>query len=58
VLTYLGERGLVPGKLLEVKEIRDVDGVVVVEDENGIPHSLGKPLAISILVRSTSENGD
>jgi DtxR family Mn-dependent transcriptional regulator len=58
VLTYLGERGLVPGKLLEVKEVRDVDGVVVVECENGIPHSLGKPLAVSILVRSTSESGD
>ncbi len=56
VLTYLGERGLVPGKLLEVKEVREVDGVVVVEDENGITHSLGKPLAISILVRSTSES--
>jgi DtxR family transcriptional regulator, Mn-dependent transcriptional regulator len=58
VLTYLGERGLVPGKLLEVKEVRDVDEVVVVEDENGTPHSLGKPLTISILVQSTSGSGD
>jgi DtxR family Mn-dependent transcriptional regulator len=58
VLSYLGERDLVPGKLLEVKEVRDVDGVVVVEDRNGTPYSLGKPLAGSILIRSTSESDD
>jgi DtxR family transcriptional regulator, Mn-dependent transcriptional regulator len=55
VLTYLGERGLVPGSLLEVKEVRDLDGVVTVEDEDGTPHSLGKLLANSILVWSTPE---
>ena len=51
VLTYLGERGLVPGRSLEVKEVRDLDGVVTVEDEEGISHSLGGSLARSIFVR-------
>lgn len=53
-LTYLWERGLVPGRLLDVKEVRDVDGVVAVEDEDGGCHSLGDTLASSIFVRSTS----
>src|ERR671921_2159474 len=35
VLDYLGERGLVPGRLLSVKEVRDLDRVVTVEDEDG-----------------------
>src|ERR687897_3608829 len=34
-LDYLGERGLVPGRLLCVREVRDLDGVVTVEDEDG-----------------------
>ena len=51
VLVYLGERGLVPGRSLEVKEVRDLDGVVTVEDEDGDRHSLGGPLARSIFVR-------
>ena len=51
-LTYLGERVLTPGRLLEVKEVRAVDGVVTVEDEDGITHSLGPVLAGSIFVRS------
>jgi len=55
VLAYLGKHGLVPGRLLEVKEVRDLDGVVTVEDEDGTPHSLGKLLATSILVWSTLE---
>ncbi len=53
-LTYLWERGLVPGRPLDVKEIRAVDGVVTVEDEDGGLHSLGGPVAGSIFVRSTS----
>jgi DtxR family Mn-dependent transcriptional regulator len=52
VLAFLGERGLVPGRLVEVKEVRDLDGVVTVEDEDGELHSLGRPLADSIFVRS------
>ena len=51
VLAYLGERGLVPGRSLEVKEVRELDGVVTVEDEEGVSHSLGGPLACSIFVR-------
>ena len=54
-LAYLGERGLVPGRLLKVGEVRDVDGVVTVEDEDGTTHSLGTSLAGSIFVRSPSE---
>jgi DtxR family transcriptional regulator, Mn-dependent transcriptional regulator len=51
-LTFLGERGLVPGRVLEVKEVRAVDGVVTVEDEDGESHALGESLARSIFVRS------
>jgi DtxR family Mn-dependent transcriptional regulator len=52
VLTFLGERGLVPGRVVEVKEIRALDGVVTVEDEDGETHTLGKSLARSIFVRN------
>src|SRR3712207_5963555 len=31
VLAFLGERRLVPGRLVEVKELRDLDGVITVE---------------------------
>jgi DtxR family Mn-dependent transcriptional regulator len=58
VLAYLGERGLVPGRLLAVREVRAVDDVVTVEDEDGELHSLGRLLADSIFVRSTSESVD
>jgi DtxR family Mn-dependent transcriptional regulator len=56
LLAYLGERGLVPGRTLEVKEIRHLDGVVTVEDENGTIHSLGAPLARALFVRSPSHS--
>lgn len=52
-LDYLGERRLVPGRLLEVREVREVDGVVTVEDEGGGVYSLGAPVAGSILVRGS-----
>lgn len=51
MLDYLGDRGLVPGRLLAVQEIRKVDGVVTVEDEDGEAHVFGKPLARSVFVR-------
>jgi DtxR family transcriptional regulator, Mn-dependent transcriptional regulator len=54
-LTFLGGSGLVPGRVLEVKEVRALDGVVTVEDEDGEPHALGESLARSIFVRSISE---
>lgn len=57
-LAYLGERGLVPGRLLEVKELRALDGVVTVEDEDGSPHSLGDPLSGSLFVQDLSQRGD
>jgi DtxR family Mn-dependent transcriptional regulator len=50
-LDYLGERELVPGRLLKVKEVRDLDGVVTVEDEDGASHALGESLARFIFVR-------
>ena len=51
MLGYLGERGLVPGRLLDVREVRDLDGVVTVEDQDGARHALGEPLARSVFVR-------
>jgi DtxR family Mn-dependent transcriptional regulator len=51
MLDYLGERGLVPGRFLTVAEVRDVDAVVTVEDEEGKLHSLGGPLARTIYVK-------
>jgi hypothetical protein len=51
-LIYLGEHGLIPGRLLSVKEVRALDGVVTVEDEDGIAHPLGSPLARSLFVQS------
>ena len=53
-LDYLGERGLVPGRLLSVREVRDLDGVVTVEDEDGGTHALGEPLARAVFVRAAT----
>ena len=55
LLSYLGERGLVPGRLLTVEEVRPLDGVVTFEDEEGITHSLGAPLASALFVRGASQ---
>ncbi|MGI9050624.1 MAG: metal-dependent transcriptional regulator [Rubrobacteraceae bacterium] len=52
VLEYLEERNLLPGRLLVVRETRDLDGVVTVEDEDGRVSSLGEPLARSLFVRA------
>jgi DtxR family transcriptional regulator, Mn-dependent transcriptional regulator len=52
VLSYLRERGLVPGSLLTVRETRAIDGVITVEDEKGNSLSLGNPLASSIFILS------
>ena len=54
VLSFLGERELVPGRLVEVKEVRAPDGVVTVEDEDGVLHSLGRPLVDLIFVRGVA----
>ena len=51
-LDYLGEHGLVPGRLLSVREVRDLDGVVIVEDEDGGFHALGEPLSRAVFVRA------
>jgi DtxR family Mn-dependent transcriptional regulator len=55
VLNYLGERGLVPGRRLNVKEVRALDGVVTVEDEDGVEHPLGESLAQAISVQKILE---
>ncbi|MGI8649391.1 MAG: metal-dependent transcriptional regulator [Rubrobacter sp.] len=53
VLDYLGERGLVPGRTLIVEERREIDGMVVVSDEDGATHYLGGPLVRSVFVRKS-----
>jgi DtxR family Mn-dependent transcriptional regulator len=57
VLAYLEERGLVPGRSLAVKEVRTLDGVVTVENEGGITHSLGPALAGAVFVRYLAGGG-
>jgi DtxR family transcriptional regulator, Mn-dependent transcriptional regulator len=56
-LAYLEKLGLTPGRLFEVREVRALDGVVVVEDEAAETRYIGGPLAGSIFVRSASEGG-
>jgi DtxR family Mn-dependent transcriptional regulator len=55
VLNYLGERGLIPGRILAVREVRALDGVVIVEDEGGEKHPLGESLARAIFVQPVSD---
>jgi DtxR family transcriptional regulator, Mn-dependent transcriptional regulator len=55
MLGYLGTRGLVPGRLLEVREVRS--GAVTVEDEDGTPHPLGAPLVRSVFVKEEQAPG-
>jgi DtxR family Mn-dependent transcriptional regulator len=52
LLDHLGDRELVPGRVLSVIEVRTLDGVVIVEDEDGGSHALGESLARSISVRA------
>jgi hypothetical protein len=52
MLDYFGDRNLVPGRWLEVREVRALDGVVVVEDEEAEVYALGELLARSISVRN------
>ena len=54
MLTYLGERGLVPGRVLTVKEVRTLDGVITIADGEGTTYSLGAPLADALFVRGAS----
>ena len=55
VLNHLGDRGLIPGRVLSVKEVRSLDGVVTVEDEGGDEHPLGEALARAIFVQVVAE---
>ena len=57
VLSHLGEHGLVPGRILAVKEVRALDGVVTVEDEGGEDHPLGERLAWEIFVQRVAGPG-
>ena len=52
MLDYFGDRNLVPGRLLRVREVRALDGVVTVEDEDAEVYALGEPLARSIFVKN------
>jgi DtxR family Mn-dependent transcriptional regulator len=54
VLNHLGERGLIPGRVVDVKEVRTLDGVVKVEDESGGEHSLGESLARAVFVEAVT----
>ena len=54
MLDYLGEHELVPGRMLTVREVRSLDSVITVEDEEGQAHFLGDPLARSMSVRAVS----
>ena len=54
MLDYLGDRNLVPGRLLTVREVRSLDGVVIVEDEAAEVYTLGEPLARYVFVRDES----
>lgn len=54
VLNHLGERGLIPGRVVEVKEVRALDGVVTVEDEGGAEHPLGESLARAVFVEAVT----
>jgi DtxR family transcriptional regulator, Mn-dependent transcriptional regulator len=51
MLDYFGDRNLVPGRLLTVREVRAIDGVVIVEDEEAEVYALGEPLARYMFVR-------
>ena len=55
ILNHLGKRGLVPGRMLGVKEVRTLDGVVTIEDEDGDEHYLGESLAQAIFVQGMAE---
>jgi DtxR family transcriptional regulator, Mn-dependent transcriptional regulator len=52
MLDYFGDRNLVPGRRLAVREVRDLDGVVIIEDEEAEVYALGEPLARSMFVRN------
>jgi DtxR family transcriptional regulator, Mn-dependent transcriptional regulator len=56
ILNHLGERGLVPGAALDVKEVRGLDGIVTVEDESGEEHPLGESLTRAIFVQEVTES--
>src|ERR671921_407727 len=52
MLDYFGDRNLVPGRWLTIREVRAIDGVVIVEDEDAEVYALGEPLARAIFVRN------
>ena len=52
MLDFFGDRNLIPGRRLTVRELRALDGVVIVEDEEADVYALGEPLARSMFVRN------
>jgi DtxR family transcriptional regulator, Mn-dependent transcriptional regulator len=55
-LAFLEGSGLVPGRVLTVREVRALDGIITVEDEDGETRTLGGPLADTVFVRNASED--
>ncbi len=55
-LAYLWEHELIPGRVLNVREVRALDGVVTVEDEGGDALALGGSLAGAIFVRGAQRD--
>jgi DtxR family Mn-dependent transcriptional regulator len=58
MLDYFGDRNLIPGRLLTIREVRAIDGVVIVEDEEREVYALGEPLARSLFVRDEPSESD
>jgi DtxR family Mn-dependent transcriptional regulator len=58
MLDYFGDRNLIPGRLLTIREVRAIDGVVIVEDEEREVYALGEQLARSLFVRDESSESD
>ncbi len=54
VLDYFGERGLVPGRTILVREVRAIDGILTIEDEEENSYSFGEPLARCVFVQPES----
>src|SRR5215212_6134927 len=50
MLDYFGDRNLVPGRWLTIREVRAIDPVLIVEDQDADVYTLGEPLARAIFV--------
>jgi len=53
MLDYFGDRNLIPGRWLRVREVRALDGVVIVEDEEAEVYALGSRWRVRSSSRTT-----